>query len=73
MGREKAQWLWMEDPHKSYAGTNHHNAKLTPHKVRRIRKLFAGGMKRKDVAEKFGIHEKNVVAIVHKRTWRHVV
>lgn len=51
---------------------HNHNAKLDPRKVRRIRKLVAGGMTRTAVANLFGVSQPTVSEIVLRKTWQHV-
>ena len=46
--------------------------KLTPEKVREIRKLRKEGWYEREVAERFGVNEYTVYSICSRRTWRHV-
>jgi hypothetical protein len=47
-------------------------AKLTPAKVRNIRKLHAEGWKQNALADKYGVTGPAINAIVHRRTWAEV-
>ena len=53
-------------------GTEHHHAKLTPAKVRRIRAMSAAGEKQRAIAKRFGITQPSVGYIVRREQWRHV-
>lgn len=44
-------------------------AKMTPAKVRNIRKLAAEGVKQKDIAEKYGMSAPAINLIIHRKTW----
>lgn len=47
-------------------------SKLTGADVREIRRLRAGGMPLRDLAELFGVSAANIWAIASYRSWRHV-
>lgn len=53
-------------------GEQRWNAKLTPHTVRMIRVLSAGGMTGAAIGRLFGVKKANVSGILKGRTWRHV-
>lgn len=48
------------------------NVKLTPDKVREIRRLRAAGMPRRDVANAFGVAEATIKNVTMQRSWFHV-
>lgn len=56
-------------------GSKHHNAKLTPAKVRQARKTWAEGSGKKNIkqlAEKYGVANQTMWAALHRKTWVHV-
>ena len=53
-------------------GETQGSSKLTEGNVRDIRKLYAAGVKQKEIASKFGIHRTNVSLIVLRKGWKHV-
>lgn len=53
-------------------GTRHWNAKLGDDDVREIRAMRERGASLREMATAFGISEGNVLAIVQRKTWRHV-
>lgn len=53
-------------------GTLHPASKLTEKDVLAIRQLRRDGVKRKTIADMFGITPECVVAIAYGRTWKHV-
>lgn len=53
-------------------GTRHHNATLTPAKVRRIRALSKRGALQEDLAARFGVLQSNVSKIINRKAWKHV-
>ena len=48
------------------------NAKLTEEQVAEIRRLRADGESFSDLAGRFGVTYVNILAVVYRRTWRHV-
>ncbi len=55
------------------SGSKHHNAKLTAAKVRQARKTHAAGKKSiKALAEKYGVANQTMWAVVHGKTWKSV-
>lgn len=50
-------------------GSHAKNSKLNEHQVREIRQLRQSGMKQKDLAQRFGVSETTIRAIVYRRTW----
>lgn len=55
------------------SGAKHHNAKMTAAKVRQARKTHAGGKKTiKALAEKYGVANQTMWAIIHRKTWKDV-
>lgn len=53
-------------------GEDHHKAKLTPEKVREIRRRAAAGETRAALAREFGISHTAATYIVTRRNWKHV-
>jgi hypothetical protein len=53
-------------------GSKHPNAKLTEDDVREIRRRRATGESFASLAEAFGIANRNIQAVVYRRSWRHV-
>lgn len=59
---------------KTTKGESHHRAKLTEADVIAIRKQYAaGGIRQKDLAEKYGVSQPAIGSIVLNKGWRHVV
>ena len=48
------------------------NTKLTEHDVRAIRRMYAGGVNRAAIAEKYGIGKTTVSSITLRKTWADV-
>lgn len=53
-------------------GIDHHNAKLTPDVVRKIRQLYADGVKKKPLGRQFGVSDMAISRILSGKTWSHV-
>jgi hypothetical protein len=53
-------------------GVTHGRAKLTEDNVREIRRLFAGGKARKELAAQFGVSTTNITFIVTRKLWPHI-
>jgi predicted XRE-type DNA-binding protein len=53
-------------------GGQHHNTHLTELIVQEIRQLLREGVKQKEIAAKFSIHQSTVSDISTGRTWRHL-
>jgi DNA-binding CsgD family transcriptional regulator len=53
-------------------GEEHGMSKLTDMDIEAIRYLFSKDYSPQDIAKRFGITDKNVLAIVKRKTWRHV-
>jgi len=60
--------------HRSHLnGARVGNSKLTEHKVREARRLYARGcVTFKDLGERYGVRETTVAAAIHGRSWAHV-
>lgn len=59
---------------KKPIGEQHGNARLTEFEVREIRRLYsAGGMSQKSLAQKFGVVQGTISAIVTGQTWKHIL
>ena len=50
-------------------GTTHHNAKLTPHKVRVIRK-YAGRISQSFMADYLGVSQRAISLVVTRKLWK---
>lgn len=59
-------------PERMQRGVDRHNARLNPRKVRRMRKLYAGGMRLCLLAREFDVAHATVLAVVRRKTWKHV-
>lgn len=53
-------------------GASHHNAKLSPRDVRRIRRMLAQSFTRPRIARQFGVTRQCVGLIARGKTWTHV-
>lgn len=53
-------------------GQQVNTAKLDAAKVIEIRDLSAGGMSSVSIGRRFEVSHKNILSIVHRRTWKHV-
>lgn len=53
-------------------GVEHHNAKLTPEKVREIRRLYEKGMSQRKLAKQFDVSYYTVNSLLVGRTWKNV-
>lgn len=60
-------------PNLLIAGERHGLAVLTDETVREIRRLFASGMMKKDIATRLNIGRHLVQSVVNGHTWSHVV
>lgn len=55
-------------------GAKHHAAKLTAAKVKQARKSYATGKWTiSALAEKYGVRNQTMWAIIRERTWKHVL
>lgn len=54
------------------AGEKHPKSKLTESDVHQIRKLFATGSKRRDLANRFGVTWEAIHMVVTRKAWRHI-
>ena len=59
---------------KCLRGTDIHTAKLTEEDVREIRRLYARGFSKMELARKYGLNEKatQIFKIVNGLSWKHV-
>lgn len=48
------------------------NPKLTPEQVKDIRRLFAEGMRKIDIAEMFSLADSTIHNVLSRKTWAHV-
>lgn len=53
-------------------GTDHWRAKLTPQRVRAVRRRFNAGESAKQIADRFGVDRMTIKAVLSGKTWRHV-
>jgi hypothetical protein len=53
-------------------GTKHHSAKLTDDDVRAIRLAAFAGEYQRDISKRFGVTQRAVTQIIHRKTWSHV-
>lgn len=53
-------------------GNDRYNAKLDEQKVREIRRMYAAGVRIKDIADAFGISGANAHVVATKKGWTHV-
>jgi hypothetical protein len=49
-----------------------HLAKLDEEKVRLIRRLYAGGVLQQELADRFGVVNQLISAVVNRKVWAHV-
>lgn len=56
---------------KGPAGVTHHKAKLTPEKVREIRREV-GTMTQREQAAKYGVRQGVIWNIIHRKIWKEV-
>lgn len=54
-------------------GDTHGTSKLAENQIREIRSLHSAGIMQKDIATRFNVSKATVNAIVHRRTWKHVI
>lgn len=59
-------------PEKLARGEAHYSAKLTAKEVRKIRKLFATGVRYARLAEQFHVRRQSIRCIILGTTWKHV-
>jgi len=60
---------------RSKPGVKNPAAKLTPAKVREIRRLRAGGAEMRKIADQFGVGKSTIFRVIHaeaKGGWAHV-
>lgn len=69
MAYSRAAGRW---PDFDRRGGSNGNAKLTEEDIRSIRRLRAEGVRRVDVAARYGITETQVYTIVTRKQWKHV-
>lgn len=64
--------LYAEQPNKHAHGESHGVAKLTAPEIIEIRRLFAEGVNRWQIAAQFAIHRRQVYKIARREIWSHV-
>lgn len=57
---------------KAVKGETHGSAKLTENQVRTIRTLFRLGITQQKIADYFGVAQKTISKIFHRKTWSHI-
>ena len=55
-----------------YRGVRVTVSRLDPDKVKKIRRLWHDGATQRALSEHFGVHQKSIWRVVHRKTWRHV-
>lgn len=53
-------------------GNKHHNTKITPEDVRKIRSLYAQGVKPTKLSTMFPLSRNTIKDIIKKKTWKYV-
>ena len=53
-------------------GSQHGKAKLTNEQVAEIKKLYASGLKARELAMRFGVCKQSIYSIIHGHYWLHV-
>lgn len=53
-------------------GEEHHAAKLTENRVRKIRRLWKAGWLQVHLAKRFGVRQTHISDIVHRKVWKHI-
>ncbi len=71
-GAHKENMADMAAKDRSVAGVKNNNAKLTPHDIRKIRRLASEGMLQEDIALIFQVCHTAIYRIVAGERWRHV-
>lgn len=61
---------WKQPP--TLRGEDVAQAKLTEAQVLEMRALYAAGARQVDLAERFGVRQITVSAIVRRKTWKHI-
>lgn len=59
-------------PRASFKGEAHPMAKLTEQQVRAIRQEYANGIKRREIATRYGISPNHVNFIARRDSWKHI-
>lgn len=59
-------------PERLRRGRQVHLAKLDEEKVRLIRRLYAGGVLQQELADRFGVVNQLISAVVNRKVWAHV-
>lgn len=72
LGNQAENMADMQAKGHSTTGTRNSQAKITDDDVLEIRRLVADGVRRKEVAARFGICGSSVDNIVNGTTWKHV-
>lgn len=73
---ENLKWVSAEENsfHRKLHGTqqmgeNHHSAKFTWVKIKKMREMGAEGILQREIAKKFGTHQSQVTAILSNKAW----
>jgi len=68
----KEDHLWRQHPEAVLRGERNGHSKLTETNVVEIRKLYAEGLHKDEIAAKFGVTPTAIWYIVTRKTWKHV-
>jgi len=53
-------------------GERNKNSKLTDFRIRLIREMSSLGISQIDIAKSFGVSQKTIHKVVHRKTWKHI-
>lgn len=70
--RDNTHDMYVRGRNPDRRGTKHPLARISEDQVREIRTLASCGLRRMDIAEKFGISDKYVGKIVRRENWSHI-
>lgn len=68
----RAKGRGSDPPRNDHHGESGPGAKLTEKQVRKIRRLYEKGWRQRDLAERFGVEQTNISAIVRRKSWTHI-
>lgn len=68
----KGRHWYKHQPEKQRRGEQVKNAKFTDSQVREIRALARAGVSQREIARRFGSHQRNISRIVRRQAWTHV-
>lgn len=73
LGTQGDNMIDMAQKGRAYCGTRHWKAVLEEQDVRKIRALYASGVRQTSLAVEFGVTQTQVSNIVRRKSWAHVV